>query len=348
MRQSYLLVLMAGLLVTGCKGIQNGSTGNNGDEAFDSETYGIEATIDVMNKAHDELADQGSTDEGNFVAADNSISVFANTPGNEPADPRIPLCGPPAIAQECRSSDDGLSFKYKEYAGCRVRGTRLILRGAVKLEFNNDSCSLDEEGKEVHRTFAVVANRILGGAASTSSAAHQNYLEEEIGGGQLLTRGPDLENGEEEPSSVDANENAATPTWAYQVLGKHVQFFNRRARKVADVSISTEGAIGIAGNRPRSPNRVVDGGTFRIDHNLAKFTARYSPENIVYEADCRCPKSGVLKASWTRGDAVKEGSIEFLGCGKIKVTKADGTVKEREIRACLKPSAVDGDPAAGE
>ena len=335
MRQSYIVFLLAGLLVTGCKSVTStDSGGSDTASSFDTEMYGVEAAMDTMNKAYDELVDDQSTGEESFAVADSSVGGAVDAPTGEPNRPQIPFCGKPAIAQECQVADDGTSFKAKEYKSCLVRGTRLILRGAVKLDFSTNNCSLGNEGDQVNRNFRLAADHIFGGVLASSSVDHKNYLGEELGGGQLLTRGADLD-GSDLPF---AEEGDSIPTWSYEVLGKHVQIFGRRARKVADVSVSTEEPIGIAGFRPRSPNRLVDGGILKVDHNRAKYTARFTPVEVLYQADCRCPVSGILKASYTRGDAVKEGQVEFLGCGKIKVTRADGTEKERFVRACKRPS----------
>lgn len=319
MRQWFALVFFSSLILSGCKGARNSSNNTVNAEAFDADVYGVEAAVEVMNKSNSE-GGEGESDDATFAATDSSIAVFANTQGDTNADPRIPLCGLPALAQPCQSGNDGSSFKIAQYEGCRVAGTRLILRGLVKLDFNTNSCSLSVEGNQVRRTFSLVADRILGGAVSKSSAAHQNYLGEEIGGGSVLTR---LE-------SASAN----LPAWSFAVLGKHVQFYNRFSRKVADISISTEGEIGIEGLRPHSANRTVNGGTLRVDHNLAQYTARFSPVNLVYEESCRCPVAGTLNASWSRAGEVKSGSIEFLSCGKVKITKGE-IVKERDLPACL-------------
>lgn len=318
MRQWYVLVMIVGLGLSGCKGA-NSPSANNTAESFDTDTYAVESAVESLSKSSSEGLDAAESDDTTFAATDSSIAVFANTSGDVNADPRIPLCGLPARQQACQTENEGSSFKLAQYDGCRVRGTRLILRGFVRLDFNNQDCSLAVEGNQVNRTLALVADRILGGAVAKSSARHTNYLGEELGGGSVLSR----------VESTSAN----LPAWSLEILGKHVQFYNRNARKVADISISTEGEIGVEGSRFQAPNRTVNGGTLRIDHNLAQYTARFSPVNLVFEETCRCPVSGVLKASWTRGSELKAGSIEFLGCGKVKITKGD-EVKERELPAC--------------
>lgn len=195
------------------------------------------------------------------------------------------------------------------YASCPLaRGASLS--GWAKLTYTDANCQVDV-GDQVNRTFDLNISGVYGGQLSISSQSQTDYRGITYGGGGLLER-------------LTAN------AWSLAVLGKR-KVLTYAGKTRFDVSVRTTSPVGLYNTLSRS-GRVIDGGQFEVNHNRAKFTATYVPQNLAYSGSCCHPISGKLLVNYA-GSVTGSAEVEFNGCGSATLTK-DGLSRSVDLNYC--------------
>lgn len=205
-----------------------------------------------------------------------------------------------AFSESCVSG-----LKTASYSDCDISGTALSIDGSVSLSYSDSGCGLSAIGDSVNRTYDF---RIIGprnGELRVFSSAHTDYRGTSISGGGKLTK--------------------TSGGWDLEILGKNNEL-SRGNRVFMSHSIRTLTPINITGGLDRA-SRLVNGGQLEVNHNLAKYTAIFTPNNIQYSSTCCHPISGSLTVNYS-GSISSSGSITFEGCGSATISQ-DG--KERAI-----------------
>lgn len=177
---------------------------------------------------------------------------------------------------------------------------RTTLQGSVTLTFSSQACSMLAAGSSITRT-----------ADFTVTSRSGSYTVSSPDGGQRVTR--------------------TAGGFSYSVGGLRRVLQGSAGRTLVDVSTRTTADITVTGNS-RS-DRVMNGGTLEITHNLANYTTALSPNNVRWNASCTCPVSGTLSGTVTGSNAARNFSVEFTGCGTATVT-VDGETEEVELDRC--------------
>jgi hypothetical protein len=194
--------------------------------------------------------------------------------------------------------------KEATYNNCQIN-TKASINGFIKLTYSQANCSVSAAGDSVNRTYDVVLTGPRGGQASLSSANSADYKGNVYGGGGQLTK--------------------TAGGYSIEVLGKHVAL-NYRDHNLYNVSIRTLTPIEITGTLARQ-GRLVNSGQIEVNHNLAKFTALFEPQNLQWQSGCCYPVSGTLSVTYS-GSRTGSATVTFNGCGLA--THSDG-VQEKPI-----------------
>jgi hypothetical protein len=173
--------------------------------------------------------------------------------------------------------------------------------GTVTLTFSDSTCALSSAGDSVTRTGNFTATGFEGGTLTVSSP----------GGGQQLT-------------------NNGAGAFSYDVLGMERVAVRPNGDQLFDISTSTSAPIGVTGLTRAT--RVANGGTLVVQHNLAKYTATLTPNDVTWAATCNCAVSGSFTGTLS-GSRTGSYALELTGCGTANLTV--GTVTESiELDRC--------------
>ena len=180
----------------------------------------------------------------------------------------------------------------RTFDGCTIGpGT---LNGSVELDFSDTAaCGMSASGDSVTRQANFTLTGPNGGTITVSSPD----------GGQKVT-------------------NDGSGAYSYEVLGMHRVGTNASGKTVFDISTSTSSPISVTGTSRR--DRVINGGTLVVQHNLAGITASLTPSNVTWDGTCNCPVSG----SWTgtlSGNKTGSYTLQITGCGTGTVTTSEGS-----------------------
>ncbi len=210
-----------------------------------------------------------------------------------------------AYAQTCNSG-----VKQVTYAGCTNVTGQASLNGDVGLSYSHGSCTLSSAGDSVTRTYDLNITGPRGGIFAITSDNETDYLGQTYGGGGKLTK--------------------TSSGFDIEIMGKHKSFvYNNRL--LYDVSMRTTSPIGVTGTIARV-GRTVSGGTMEIHHNLAKFTAAITPNNLTYSNVCCHPVAGTLAINYS-GSVTGNATLTFNGCGSATYIKA-GQAKDITLSYC--------------
>jgi hypothetical protein len=210
--------------------------------------------------------------------------------GHQVADFLLPSAEAAGCAQETFTACSS-GVRTRTFDGCSIGPA--TLNGSVELDFSDSACGMSASSDSVTRKANFTLTGPNGGTITVSSPD----------GGQKVT-------------------NNGDGTFNYEVLGMHRVGTDAGGKTVFDVSTSTSAPIGVTGTS-RS-NRVINGGTLVVQHNLAGVTATLSPSNVTWDGTCNCPVSG----SWSgtrSGNKTGSFTVTLTGCGTGTVTTADGT-----------------------
>ncbi len=191
------------------------------------------------------------------------------------------------------------SARTRDFDSCTIGTT--TWDGVINLAFNQTDCKLDAPGETVTRTLASPGMVITGRRGATITATTDTATTWDgtsVGGGHKLTR--------------------TATGFTLSILGIHrsgkiagAEFMNISRKTTTDLTITGTGRNG----------RVVSEGTIVTYHNLKKFNVAWTPSELTWGADCRCPTSGTMTG-------VSTGSVEGTftmtfgsTCGSVTLAK---------------------------
>ena len=201
-----------------------------------------------------------------------------------------------AVLESCSSG-----VKSANYSDCDISGTLLSLNGNVTLTYSDAGCGMASASDNVSRTYDYTISGPRGGNLRVFSTAQNDYRGNSISGGGKLT-----------------NTGSA---WEIQVLGKNKILKTAGGLTIMSHSIRTLSNVTVTGGITRA-SRTMSGGQLEVNHNLAQFSAIYTPNNLQWSSTCCHPVSGNLSITY-EGTVTGTGSVVFNGCGSATVTKDD-------------------------
>lgn len=210
-----------------------------------------------------------------------------------------------AVTQACSSGVRTIT-----YADCEMGARVFSLSGSVTLTYSSNSCAMISTGDSVTRTYDYTISGPHGGSLTMSSANHFDYRGNTIGGGGKLTR--------------------TSSGYDLDILGKH-KVLKKNGSSLADITVRTIQPLEVTGGLARA-GRQVNNGILEVNHNLSKFTARYTASNLVWSAQCCHPTSGTMSVTYT-GSLTGSATVTFDGCGTATLEK-DGTQTNIDLSYC--------------
>jgi len=231
------------------------------------------------------------------------------------ADDRIVSgCTVPPASDTCSSG-----VKSALYQECLSTATNHSYAGSVTLTFSETACDFPFNSASVTRTTSLARilgytdfPRFNGTTVTTTTETHTNYQGSEIGGGSRLTR------------------VASTPAYDVEILGVKKVLTSSQGKVLYDISLHTTSAMTLTGDV--SGDRILNGGTMRVAHNRALYTADLTPVNLRYNSTACChPTSGVVGVTF--GDkAVGTAQITFSStCGVATLVRDNDETTTRTI-----------------
>lgn len=220
---------------------------------------------------------------------------------------------PEAFASGCSrpvyaSCNSGV--RSENYVNCNPGVSNYVLNGSAQLSYSDSVCGLSSNGDSVTRTYDVSISGPRGGELALSSATHSDYRGTSYGGGGKLT---------------------VTPAgWNLEVLGKR-KVLSYKGQSLYDVSLRTLSPIQVSGSLSRSARQMTSG-QLEVNHNLAQFTAVFTPQNLQWNNSCCHPVSGTLNVAWS-GSKTGTATVTFQGCGQAEVNE-NGQTRDIEISYC--------------
>lgn len=195
-----------------------------------------------------------------------------------------------------------------------LHNSKVLVNGEVLRTYNNSVCSISQTNDSFLREHQLEFQHIYAQAVlKTSSREQRNYLGEDIGGGEQLTK--------------------IAGGFELDILGNNLEINRRSGFKHMDVSLSTLEPYVIKGTLRRA-GRLVESGQIKIDHNLTQYTAIWTAKNLLWNSDCRCPVQGLLEVDF-RGRRVGGASIEFYSCGFATISTDQGDTRTLRLPRCL-------------
>ncbi|MFN7453622.1 MAG: hypothetical protein ACK5RO_03075 [Pseudobdellovibrionaceae bacterium] len=211
-----------------------------------------------------------------------------------------------AVLSSCSSSQ-----RRAVHSSCQLGSSLVTLSGEVTLTYSQASCLLSGAGDSVVRSYDLEYEGPRGATLNLSSAIQSDYRGTSFGGGGRLTR---------TASGYDLD-----------VLGRHSRLVGPRGGEIYDLSVRTLSPLGISGGLSRS-SRTVNGGSLEVNHNLAGFTAVFTPSNLQWSASCCHPISGSMTVNYS-GSKMGSATVSFNGCGSAEVNQ-DGQTQTVEFSYC--------------
>lgn len=250
-----------------------------------------------------------------MAGAAHALNQASGTFLREGQDRIVSGCTVPPAADTCSSG-----VKSALYQDCLSTATNHSFAGSVTLTFSQTNCDFPFNGETVTRTTSLA--RILGftdfprfnnTTVTTTTDTHTNYQGTEIGGGTRLTR------------------VAPSPTqFEVDILGVQKVLTSTKGKVLYDMSLHTTSAMTLTGDV--SGDRTLNGGTLRVAHNRAFYTADLTPVNVRYNSTTCChPTSGVVGVTF--GDkAVGTAQITFgTTCGLATLVRDNDETTTRTI-----------------
>jgi hypothetical protein len=287
-----LLAMLIGLSFLGC-GKKN---------AADDETLNaVEATVESGVSMISGLSD------------DQSGTSYASKSETAPKNIWQLLLGEKAYADNCtraifQSCVSGV--KTTDFDSCQIAGTLRSITGNVTLSFSDSGCSMASVGNSVNRTYDLDISGPRGGVVSITSATNADYNGNSYGGGGVLEK--------------------TSGGWEIEILGRH-SALSKNGRQFFNISTRTLSNVQITGSLDRS-NRVVNSGQIEVNHNLAKFTALFQPNNLTWTSSCCHPVSGSLGVTYS-GSKTGTATVTFNGCGTAELDE-DGQKTDLTLSYC--------------
>jgi hypothetical protein len=215
-------------------------------------------------------------------------------------------CGQFAVQDACSSGS-----KSANYVNCLTWGG--VINGSIDLTYSSATCAM-ATGNSLIRKVNLTRDGIFGATITTDSTNPSTaYDGTAVGAGATIT-------------------NTGSGTYTYSLDGVHKVRTTPLGKTAYDVNVMTSSPMTLSGSL--SGNRTVDGGSVVVYHNLAKYTAIFTPHNLSYNsATCCHPTSGTLDVSYS-GSVNGGGSVSFNStCGLVTLT-LDGESQEVNLHGC--------------
>jgi hypothetical protein len=215
-------------------------------------------------------------------------------------------CASSATLSTCADSKRTRTFD------CTVGARNVTASGSIELSFSNASCLLPNSSS-VTRTVDVTYTNARGGQYIVSSASHEDYRGNTIGGGQKVTVGAD-------------------GSKTLEVLGMRRRLVTAGGVDLVDVSTRSIEALAVSGSA--LSGLAIASGKFEVIHNKAQYVTTWTPKDIAWTAGCGCPNSGSIEGELS-GSKTGTLKVEFSGtCGEAKLTKPDGSSVDIDLDHC--------------
>ncbi len=228
------------------------------------------------------------------------------------ADPGVVDLKSRALCTSANFTTCAASARTRDFDNCTIGTT--TWDGMINLAFNQSDCKLDAAGEFVTRTLSspgmVITGR-RGGTITASTDTATTWDGTSVGGGHKLTR--------------------TATGFTLSILGIHrsaktsagTEFFNISRKTTTDLTITGSTRNG----------RVVSAGTIVTYHNLKDFNMAWTPSNLTWTSDCRCPTSGSMTGTAT-GSVEGTFTMTFATtCGSVTLDK-DGSSEAVTLDSC--------------
>ena len=205
-------------------------------------------------------------------------------------------CSGFALLETCTENGDD-DYREKVYEDCKIALTAIYLDGSVRLSYTANNCAYSINDS-ITRTYNLSFTRNLGGTFYVSSESHTNYLDDTIGGGATIEK-------------IDTNK------YEVSLNGKH-RWATYNGITIINHSLHTDSPVTVTDDTILTRfDRVVDGGSLKIDHNIAKYTTTIVPSAVTWgSSGCCYPTSGSFAVSFS-GSISGSGTLTFATtCGK--------------------------------
>lgn len=244
------------------------------------------------------------------LADDQSQSAYAMTSKTNNIWKTLLL--PSAYADSCSramSATCNSGVQTATYNSCQLGSSSKYMSGSVTLTYSQPSCLLSNNGDSVTRTYDVDIQGPRGGVLSLSSDKGTDYRGSNYGGGGVLSK--------------------VSSGFEVQILGRHalLSYQNKNLYNVSTRTLSN-----LSFNQFTRSGRVWSAGQLEVNHNLAKFTAVITPNNVQWSAGCCHPTSGSLNITYS-GSKSGSATVQFNSCGSAQVT-ANGQNTNIELSYC--------------
>lgn len=208
-----------------------------------------------------------------------------------------------AICTSANFASCGAGARTRDFDNCTIGTT--TWDGTINLAFSDATCKMDSAGKTVTRTLAspgmIITGR-RGGTITATTDTATTWDGTSVGGGHRLTR--------------------TATGYTLSILGIHrsgkigtTEFMNISRKTTTDLTITGTGRNG----------RTVTAGTIVTYHNLKDFNMAWTPSNLTWGADCRCPTSGTMTGTAT-GSVEGTFTMTFGStCGSVTLAKDDSS-----------------------
>ncbi len=253
----------------------------------------------------------------NGLADDQAGSSYALSLGNQKTSVWSLLLGKEAYAALCeRVAASPMvvcnnNVKEVQYDNCELGTSGRTLNGFVQLTYSHASCTLSTDGDSVNREYDITISGPRGGIVTHTSEAQSDYkVGPAYGGGGTVTK--------------------TAAGWDLSVAGRHSSF-SFKNREIFNVSVRTIQPLNISGGLGRS-NRHISNGQLEVNHNLAKFTAVFTANNLQWTSSCCHPTSGSLGVVYS-GSKSGSATVTFNGCGAASVDQG-GQQQSIELSYC--------------
>lgn len=275
-----LTILLLSIMITSC--------GREEEVVNQAIADSVESAISAIAGVADEQAGETVT-SSEPTPIENLLNNLTIIPSAYAA-----VCSGRAFNQACSSGVRSIS-----YSNCTIGSSSHTLSGNVSLTYSDSAnCDIDTNGETVTRTYDFTRTTNWGAKIRTFSSSKTDYEGNTYGGGGRLTK---------TASGFDLT-----------VLGKHRTRTTAGGRAALDISMRTTSDISL--DQIARNNRTINGGTFVIAHNLAKYKVSLSPSNLTYTSSCCYPTGGTINVTYS-GIISGSGSVTFTSCGSATLSR---------------------------
>lgn len=328
------LVVSLVAVISACGTDTSTSETSTSTSESDDTSSAIESALTSVNSASSDLSQAGYSTASSGYSSFSRSSIVAEIENLLiPSASAVNSCGPdrftPAMGSEsCAGTEDDKTV-LSVFDNCSPgRDKKVKLNGTIKLTFDASStCDLWIQGKDsaerptsgtlTRTTDGVKMSLPSGMYVMNTSADHENYIGETVGGGVTTTFG-------ESSKSIEIVGMHREQTKADGSSG-----FDHSVRSLEPLVISEDVDAG---------TRTITSGKIQVDHNLKEFSVISELSGVTWEKSCCHPIDGSISVSAQDkdGNVTDSRTLDFNTgtCGTVSVTKSDGSVSSQEFTNC--------------